>query len=79
MYGSIHGFFCIFIQIFISFSRYSSHLRYSLSYFCGNKSNHQVQAGGNADGDAEAASKASPDYFFTILSILQLCTFVCLS
>ena len=57
MYGSIHGFF---IQIFISFSRYSSYSRYSLSYLCGNKSNHQTQIGGNTDGNAESGSLCKP-------------------
>ena len=33
---------------------------YSLSYFCGNKRNHQTQAGGNTDGDAETGSLSKP-------------------
>ena len=49
-----------FILIFISFSRYLSYSRYSLSYLCGNKSNHQAQTGGNADGDAETGGLNKP-------------------
>lgn len=52
--------FCIFIQIFILFSRYSSHSRYSLSYLCGNKRYHQPQAGCDADGNAETGSLSKP-------------------
>ena len=47
-------FFCIFIQIFILFSRYS------LSYLCSNKCNHQAQTGGDADGNAEAGGFSKP-------------------
>ena len=57
MYGSIHGFF---IQIFISFSIYSSYSRYSLFHLCSNKCDHQTQAGSNADGDAEIGSLSKP-------------------
>lgn len=57
MYGSIHVFF---IQIFISFSIYSSYSRYSLFHLCGNKCDHQTQAGSNADGDAEIGSLSKP-------------------
>ena len=30
------------------------------SYLCGNKRNHQAQAGGNADGDAETGGLSKP-------------------
>lgn len=55
-----HPRFLYFIQIFILFSRYSSHSRYSLSNLCGNKRNHQAQAGGNADGNAETGGLSKP-------------------
>ena len=34
--------------------------RYSLFHLCGNKRDHQAQAGGNADGDAETGSLSKP-------------------
>ena len=34
--------------------------RYSLFHLCGNKRDHQTQAGGNADGDAETGSLSKP-------------------
>ena len=55
--------FCIFILIFISFSRNSScsgYSLYSLSNLCGNKRNHQTQTGGDADGYAETGGLSKP-------------------
>ena len=34
--------------------------RYSLFHLCGNKRDHQTQAGGNTDGDAETGSLSKP-------------------